>query len=268
MTNKEAIELIENEIGCVMDADNGCDRDCGKCVRVRKSEDMQQAFRMAIHSLENEECKDDVIKKQDEICEDAVSRKAVLGIIQNWDTDFCGSITDCIRELPSVQPQAVGEVASETKCSKSRQFAKDAMDKVMDEYRKIAVDWYGMIKEIEKINPVDYGPMYSYETHNGARDCKYDILRIINKYRTEDKMAEYTARVIKKDEVNSILAAVWQSKPDDADMRKNKRGKWLKSVDEERIVCLECGFDFYIPDGEEDNYRYCPQCGCRMEGVE
>lgn len=34
--------------------------------------------------------------------------------------------------------------------------------------------------EIEKLNPVDYGSMFSYESHNGARDMKRDILDIID----------------------------------------------------------------------------------------
>lgn len=37
--------------------------------------------------------------------------------------------------------------------------------------------------EIEKLNPVDYGSMYSYESHNGARDMKHDVLEIIDEYR-------------------------------------------------------------------------------------
>lgn len=37
--------------------------------------------------------------------------------------------------------------------------------------------------EIEKLNPVDYGSMYSYESHNGARDMKDDVLAIIDEYR-------------------------------------------------------------------------------------
>ena len=37
--------------------------------------------------------------------------------------------------------------------------------------------------EIEKLNPVDYGSMYSYESHNGARDMKRDVLEIIDEYR-------------------------------------------------------------------------------------
>lgn len=37
--------------------------------------------------------------------------------------------------------------------------------------------------EIEKLNPVDYGSMYSYESHHGARDMKRDVLEIIDEYR-------------------------------------------------------------------------------------
>lgn len=36
--------------------------------------------------------------------------------------------------------------------------------------------------EIEALNPVDYGSMFSYESHNGARDMKDDCLDIIDKY--------------------------------------------------------------------------------------
>lgn len=42
-------------------------------------------------------------------------------------------------------------------------------------------------EEIEKLNPVDYGSMYSYESHNGARDMKQDVLEIIDKYKAESE---------------------------------------------------------------------------------
>lgn len=42
--------------------------------------------------------------------------------------------------------------------------------------------------EIEKLNPVDYGSMYSYESHNGARDMKEDILDIIDRYKAESEV--------------------------------------------------------------------------------
>ena len=43
--------------------------------------------------------------------------------------------------------------------------------------------------EIEQLNPVDYGSMFSYESHNGAKDMKMDVLDIIDKHigeRSED----------------------------------------------------------------------------------
>lgn len=36
--------------------------------------------------------------------------------------------------------------------------------------------------EIEQLNPVDYGSMFSYESHNGARDMKEDIIQIIDRH--------------------------------------------------------------------------------------
>lgn len=41
--------------------------------------------------------------------------------------------------------------------------------------------------EIEKLNPVDYGSIYSYESHNGARDIKQDVLAILDKYKAESR---------------------------------------------------------------------------------
>lgn len=39
-----------------------------------------------------------------------------------------------------------------------------------------------IIEEIEKLNPVDYGSIYSYESHRGAGEMQRDILDIIDKY--------------------------------------------------------------------------------------
>lgn len=36
--------------------------------------------------------------------------------------------------------------------------------------------------EIEALNPVDCVSIYSYEGHEGARDMKSDVLRILDKY--------------------------------------------------------------------------------------
>lgn len=39
--------------------------------------------------------------------------------------------------------------------------------------------------EIEELNPVDYGSIYSYESHNGARNMKNNVLAIIDKCKAE-----------------------------------------------------------------------------------
>lgn len=39
--------------------------------------------------------------------------------------------------------------------------------------------------EIEELNPVDYGSMFSYESHNGAKYMKDDVLQIIDRHREE-----------------------------------------------------------------------------------
>jgi DNA-directed RNA polymerase subunit F len=39
-----------------------------------------------------------------------------------------------------------------------------------------------IVEEIEKLNPVDYGSIYSYESHRGAGEMQRDILDIIDKY--------------------------------------------------------------------------------------
>lgn len=41
--------------------------------------------------------------------------------------------------------------------------------------------------EIEKLNYVDYGSMYSFESHQGAREMKADVLQIIDKYKAESE---------------------------------------------------------------------------------
>lgn len=39
-----------------------------------------------------------------------------------------------------------------------------------------------IVEEIEKLNPVDYGSIYSYESHEGAEEMQRDVLNIIDKY--------------------------------------------------------------------------------------
>lgn len=41
--------------------------------------------------------------------------------------------------------------------------------------------------EINKLNPVDYGSIYSYESHDGAREMKEDILDIIDAFEESEE---------------------------------------------------------------------------------
>lgn len=42
------------------------------------------------------------------------------------------------------------------------------------------IDANALVDKLEGINPVDYGAMSSYETHNGARDALSDAVRYVN----------------------------------------------------------------------------------------
>ena len=42
--------------------------------------------------------------------------------------------------------------------------------------------------EIEKLNPVDYGSMFSYESHNGAKDMQIDVLQILDNIGKESEV--------------------------------------------------------------------------------
>lgn len=51
MNNAEAVKILENEISCVISAKT-CDRECGKCHLLKKSEDIVEALQKAIAALE------------------------------------------------------------------------------------------------------------------------------------------------------------------------------------------------------------------------
>ena len=89
MTNEQAIDIIRNEYKCV---DSECDieKSCGKCPYMMPSkEPILQAYDMAIQALSQEP----TVTSTDEsmtmvyptiVCDDAISRDAVLSIIDGW----------------------------------------------------------------------------------------------------------------------------------------------------------------------------------------
>ena len=93
------------------------------------------------------------------------------------------------------------------------------------------------LRELEQINPVDYGAMWDYEAHHyvgeGLRDCKEAIEGI----QTAD--------------VAPVVHARWV---------KDEDGEWS---------CTNCREAVAICDsGRERTYRkpYCPNCGAKMDG--
>ena len=43
-----------------------------------------------------------------------------------------------------------------------------------------SIDANALVEKLDNINPVDYGAMSSYETHNGARDALSDAIQCVN----------------------------------------------------------------------------------------
>ena len=109
MTNEEAIAIIENEKKCVNRANKNdyCNRDCYNCELVKTDTEILTALDMAIKALEQESC------------EDAISRQAVLSKIkevcfsEEWlqfrvDNGSSGQrdfLINYIEQLPPATPQ-------------------------------------------------------------------------------------------------------------------------------------------------------------------
>lgn len=43
-------------------------------------------------------------------------------------------------------------------------------------------------------------------------------------------------------------------------------GRWDMATDGDGVVCSVCGTDFCILLNETDGFKYCPNCGARMDG--
>ena len=114
----------------------------------------------------------------------------------------------------------------------------------MDERNLIDVD--KAIEEIEKINCVDYGSMFSYEAHDAAREVLRDVVGVLE--------SVPTANVMKHGRW------VMDSDPDDGDCRcsnchicidaLHRRNHWLLKV---------LGYQL------NTFYKYCPNCGAIMD---
>lgn len=92
------------------------------------------------------------------------------------------------------------------------------------------------IREIEQINPVDYGAMWDYEAHHWAGECLRDC----------------------KEVIDSIPAA---------DVASVVHAEWVVCGDGDNVpwMCSHCGkttaHKYKVIYG-----KYCPNCGAKMDG--
>lgn len=91
------------------------------------------------------------------------------------------------------------------------------------------------IREIEQINPVDYGAMWDYEAHHWAGECLRDC----------------------KEAIDSIPAA---------DVAPVVYGRW-EHLGGDEWCCSACGF-VITTEGSWDKptKKYCEDCGAKMDG--
>lgn len=92
------------------------------------------------------------------------------------------------------------------------------------------------IREIEQINPVDYGAMWDYEAHHWAGECLRDC----------------------KEAIDSIPTA---------DVAPVVHAEWVVCGDGDNVpwMCSHCGkttaHKYKVIYG-----KYCPHCGAKMDG--
>lgn len=94
------------------------------------------------------------------------------------------------------------------------------------------------IREIEQINPVDYGAMWDYEAHHWAGECLRDCKEAIDSIPTAD--------------VAPVVHGRWEMRP---------TGMATDTGPEYKAYCTVCN---------EPNKQYqppfCPNCGAKMDG--
>ena len=93
------------------------------------------------------------------------------------------------------------------------------------------------IREIEQINPVDYGAMWDYEAHHWAGECLRDCKEAIDSIPTAD--------------VAPVVHGRW-SDAGFGELPKHAPYGW---------ACSACGGISF-----NNEYIYCPNCGARMDG--
>ena len=97
------------------------------------------------------------------------------------------------------------------------------------------------IREIEQINPVDYGAMWDYEAHHWTGECLRDCKEAIDSIPAAD------------------VAPVVHGRWDDS-------GRYTFPGGSTAVRCTNCGCALTESEYHLNNWNYCPVCGAKMDG--
>ena len=95
------------------------------------------------------------------------------------------------------------------------------------------------IREIEQINPVDYGAMWDYEAHHWAGECLRDCKEAIDSIPAAD--------------VAPVVHGCFEPCFDE-------NGNWRQGF----AKCSNCDKEYYAQ--VINHFGYCPHCGAKMDG--
>ena len=248
MTNKQAVGVIKFEIACVNRQDTPqCTRDCKKCDLCLPTEDVLQAYEMAIKALSQEPCrvKNELNVELNELkpCTDAVSRDAILEglkgcICEEWIKTLFATM---VKQLPSVTQKS------------------ETVTEFADRCRECGAR-YGKLLEQQPCDDLI------------SREDAFEI--IASNDATDGTEPIFTGRQVVA--LLSTLPSVTQkcekcamngSGSKYCDNCGSKSGKWNKYYTSQKgndvFNCKECGHTFVVTQGK-DNMNFCPNCGCRM----
>lgn len=257
MNKEQAVEIIERHIDNI----------------VASGSLVEQALRMAIDALKAQ-------LSQEGTTSDTISRQQAIDVIEDyphgnvWNVESMEEMVDKIKALPSAQPKhdenprqeqgdsdKLGVKTGET-CEDciSRQEAIDAVHESYDGIldfkstgQTIAMSIEDILTELPPVQPV------ATDTNVGDTISRQQAIDICNGAIDiwHGQLGE-GALVAVRNKISELPAA----------QSERKKGKWLNINESEKWECSECGRMMWFSsrlDVKPSDYRFCPNCGAKME---
>lgn len=235
MTNKEAIEVLQSMKS---------DFPLPKAAQTRRAQN--DALDAAIEALKAEPC------------EDAVSRQAVLDVINN---PLNVRLDVIIKNLPSVTPvKLLAKISFDDK--KLKEIATKAAEEIKEDL--IITDFSGNTRTITATkaapNVPCAPPVYAVSADDVIENMESELelcnraLDELNIVGTERKIHSRVAEMLR--EQIDFVKGLPQVEPEP------RKGKWIGKYPV-TSVCSEC--NYLIHDNKVKVFAYCPNCGAKME---